>query len=155
MSLISNLNAIFGACLLWVLPELLYIVFLRMDEAYKKSPCQVRVASNYSRRSRAVNFHQSDCKKPRIWPRDLSHYRPKSKGRRNFKCLFFYQGDGLSKEVWVQHEWKPKLWSRGHRFFFIKNSNIGKILAFIFEGLFWTRNKVGCSFFLWTLGSAF
>ena len=35
-------------------------------------------------------------------------------------AIFFYQGDGLSREVWIEeHQWKPKLWSRGHRFFFI------------------------------------
>ena len=44
----------------------------------------------------AIDFHQSNCKKPRIWPLDPSHYR-----RRNLKRLLFEEGDGLSKEVWV------------------------------------------------------
>jgi hypothetical protein len=71
--------------------------------------------------------------------------------------FFFYQGNNLSKEVWVGHEWKPKLLSRGHGFFFHKNKiiHVDKILAVRLEGLFWTRSKMGCSFFLWTLGSAF
>jgi hypothetical protein len=30
-----------------------------------------------------------------------------------------------------------------------------KILAVKLEGLYWARNKVGCSFFLWTLDLAF
>jgi hypothetical protein len=33
--------------------------------------------------------------------------------------ILFEEGDGLSKEVWVGREWKPKLWSRGRRFLFI------------------------------------
>jgi hypothetical protein len=40
-------------------------------------------------------------------------------------------------------------------FFLIKKSNFDKILAVRLEGLFWAMNKVGCSFFLWTLGLAF
>jgi hypothetical protein len=28
------------------------------------------------------------------------------------------------KEVWLGREWKPKLWSRGHRFFFIENQSL-------------------------------
>jgi hypothetical protein len=45
--------------------------------------------------------------------------------------------------------------------FFIKkvkikiNPKTDKILAIRLEGLFWVENKVGCSFFLWTLGLAF
>jgi hypothetical protein len=35
-------------------------------------------------------------------------------------AILFYQGDGLSKEVWVAQEWKPKLWLRGRRFVFIE-----------------------------------
>ena len=34
--------------------------------------------------------------------------------------MLFDQGDELLKEVWVEQEWKPKLWSRGCRFLFIK-----------------------------------
>jgi hypothetical protein len=72
--------------------------------------------------------------------------RPKAKSRCNLKCLLFDKGDKLSKEVWVGWDWKPKLWSRDRRFLFVKRSIIGKILAVRLEGLFWTRNKVGCSF---------
>jgi hypothetical protein len=39
--------------------------------------------------------------------------------------------------------------------FFIRKSNIDKILAINLEKLFWVGNKVECSFFLWTLGLAF
>ena len=56
-------------------------------------------------------------------PLNPAHLRPKSKGRHSPKCLHgktFYHGDGLSKEVWVGHEWKLKLWSRGGQFLFIK-----------------------------------
>jgi hypothetical protein len=37
-------------------------------------------------------------------------------------------------------------------FFFAKTN---KILVVRLEGLYWTWNKVGCSFFLWTLGLSF
>ena len=40
-----------------------------------------------------------------------------------YMATLFDQGDGLLKEVWVGQEWKPKLWSRGRQFFFIKNQN--------------------------------
>jgi hypothetical protein len=62
------------------------------------------------------------------------------------RWLLFEEGDGLSKEVWVGRKWKPKLWSRDRRFFFIKISIIDQILAVRLEGLFWARNKVACSF---------
>jgi hypothetical protein len=35
----------------------------------------------------AIHFHQSNCKKPRIWPLDPSHYMLKSKGCRKLKSL--------------------------------------------------------------------
>ena len=89
----------------------------------------------------AVDFHQSNCKKPSSASRPFAVW-PKSKGCRNFKRLLFEEGDKLSKEVWVGQEWKPKLWSRGHRFLFNKKSIINKILAIRLEGLFWTRNNV-------------
>jgi hypothetical protein len=54
-------------------------------------------------------------------------------------------GDGLSKEVWVGQEWKPKHWLR-LSVFFITKSIIDKILAVRLEGLFWAGNKVRCSF---------
>jgi hypothetical protein len=34
----------------------------------------------------AVDFQQLDCKKSRIWPLDLSHWRPKFKGCRSSNC---------------------------------------------------------------------
>jgi hypothetical protein len=34
-----------------------------------------------------VGFYQSDCKKPRIWPLNSSHWRSKLKGHRFLKCL--------------------------------------------------------------------
>ena len=37
---------------------------------------------------------------------------------------FFDQDDKLLKEVWVGHEWKPKLWLRGSRFFSLKNQSL-------------------------------
>ena len=51
-------------------------------------------------------------------------------------------------EVQVRQEWKPKLRSRGRRFFFHlkKKQIIDKILAVRLEELFWARNKVGRSF---------
>jgi hypothetical protein len=78
----------------------------------------------------------------------LSTLHTQAKGRRNLKCLLLQEGDGLSKEVSVRQEWRPKLWSRGHQVFFLwkKKSIIDKILVVILEGLFWVRNKMACSF---------
>ena len=70
----------------------------------------------------AVDFHRSNCTKPRVRPLG--------------PCLLFDEVDWLLKEIWVGREWKPKLWSRGHRFIFIKIWIIGKILAVRLKGLF-------------------
>jgi hypothetical protein len=51
-------------------------------------------------------------------------------------AILFYQGDGLLKKVWVEEDWKPKLWLRGHGFFLINKMKIGDILAVGLEGLF-------------------
>ena len=107
---------------------------------------RLRAASHYGRRSRGRRFPPIRLQETKSLASRPFTLRPKSKGRRNLKCLLFEEGDGLSKEVWVGREWKPKLWSRGRRFFFIKKSIIDKILAVRLEGLFWARNKVGCSF---------
>jgi hypothetical protein len=85
----------------------------------------------------AADFHQSNCKKPRVQPLDSSHYGrrsrgrwfppiklqetkssasrhftlwPQSKGRHNLKWLFFEEGDIPLKEERVGWEWKPKLY---------------------------------------------
>jgi hypothetical protein len=72
----------------------------------------------------------------------------KSIGPCNLKWFLFEKGNGLSKKVWIGHEWKPKLWSRGRQFFFPKKIKkiIDKILVVRIEGLVWARNKVACSF---------
>ena len=88
---------------------------------------------------------------------DTRGQSPKPAALQNaYVAILFNQGDGLPKEVWVCHEWEPKLWSRGCRLFFYKNiPKTNKILAIRLEGLYWTWNKVGYSFFLWTLGLSF
>jgi hypothetical protein len=74
------------------------------------------------------------------------HTGQSSKAVANSYLSLFEEGDGFMKKVWVGREWKPKVWLRGYRFSFIKKSIINKILAIRLEGLFWARNKVGCSF---------
>ena len=67
-----------------------------------------------------VDFHRLDCKKPRIQPSTLhtKGQSPKAIVLQNaYMTILFDQGNGLSKEVWVGQEWKPKMWSRGHQFF--------------------------------------
>jgi hypothetical protein len=62
---------------------------------------------------------------------------PKSKGCRNLNEYFFGEGDILSKEVRVGQEWKPKLWSRGRRLFFIKkNQSLTRSWPFDWRGYF-------------------
>ena len=110
-----------------------------------KNQRALRAASHYGRRSR--------CRRsPPIMLQETmnstSHpftLRPKSKSYCKLKCLFSYKGNKLSKEVWAGLVWKPILWLRGCRFFSLKNSIIDKMLAVRLKGLFWARNKVGCS----------
>jgi hypothetical protein len=61
---------------------------------------------------------------------------PKSKGRRNWKWILFEEGDGLSMEVWVGREWKLKLWSRGRRFFSLKNQSLTRSWPLDWRGYF-------------------
>jgi hypothetical protein len=106
----------------------------------------LRAGSHYSRKSRGHRFPPIKLQETKSLASGPFTLWPKSKGRRISKWLLFEEGDRLSKEVWVGREWKPKLWSRGRRFLFIKQSIIDKILAVRLEGLFWARNKVACSF---------
>jgi hypothetical protein len=94
---------------------------------------------------KAVDFHQFDCKKPKAWPLHPLHQDQSPKTIKILNAYFLTKVMD-SKEVWVGWEWKPKLWSRGHRFFSIKKSIIDKILAVRLEGLFRTMNEVGWSF---------
>jgi hypothetical protein len=83
----------------------------------------LRGAPHYGQRSRGRQFPPiklQETKSSSSWPFTLW---PKSKGHRNLKWLLFEEGDGLSNEVWVGWEWKPKLWSRGYWFSFIKKFN--------------------------------
>jgi hypothetical protein len=57
----------------------------------------------------AVNFHQLDCKKPRIQPLDPYTLEAKVQRPEIPTWQHFDQGNGPSKEVWVGCEWKPKL----------------------------------------------
>jgi hypothetical protein len=110
--------------------------------------CEValRATSHYGRKSRGRRFPRIKLQETKSLASRPFTLWPKSKGRRILKWLLFEEGDGRSKEVWVGREWKPKLWTRGRRFLFIKWSIIDKILAVRLEGLFWARNKVACSF---------
>jgi hypothetical protein len=84
----------------------------------------------------AVDFHQSNCKKSKSVASQPFTLRPKSKGHCNLKCLLFDKGDGLSKEVWVGREWRPKLWSRGRRFFSWKNQSLARSSPLDWRGCF-------------------
>jgi hypothetical protein len=115
-------------------------------------PCELtmscnclRGTSHYGQRSRGRRFPPIILQETKSSASRPFTLRLKSKGHRNLKCILFDEGDGPLKEVWVGREWKPKLWSRGCQFFSLKII-IGKTLVVRLEGLFWTRNKVGCSF---------
>jgi hypothetical protein len=70
-------------------------------------------------------------------------------------AILFYQGDGLSKEVWVNGNENPNYGEEAVNYFHEK-TNTNKILAVKLEGLFLTTmNKVACSFFLQDLDLAF
>ena len=95
----------------------------------------LRGASHYGRE--ALDFHQSYCKKPKSSASRLFTLCPKSKGCLNSKWTLNGNSNYGRETV---------------GFFFIKKSIIDKILAVRLERLFWTRNKVGYSFFLWSWG---
>jgi hypothetical protein len=112
----------------------------------RSTQSRLRGASHYGRRSRGRHFspiklqeNQSLVSRPfTLWS--------KSKGRRNLIWLFFEERDGLSKEVWVIWEWKPKLWLRGHRFFSLKNQLLTRSWLLDWEGYFKQGIKWDASF---------
>jgi hypothetical protein len=85
---------------------------------------QLRGTSHYGWRSRGHRFPPIKLQETKSSVSRPFTLWPKSKGCRNLKWLLFEEGDGLSKKVWVRWDWKPKLWSRGRRFFFIKNQSL-------------------------------
>jgi hypothetical protein len=75
-----------------------------------------------------------------------------------YMAILFDKGNELSKEVWVEHEWKPKLWLRGHQFFFRrKKIKLTRSWPLDWRGCFGQGMKwdAPSSFGLWTLGLAF
>jgi hypothetical protein len=121
---------------------------------------RLRPTSHYGRRSRGcqsppIKLQETNNLVSRPFTLEAKVQRPPLLKMSTWQFLF-YEGDGLSKEVWVRHDWKPKLWLRGYRIFFIqKLKKTDKILVVRLEGLFWVENQVGCSSFVWTLSLAF
>jgi hypothetical protein len=93
-----------------------------------------------------IDFHQSNCKKPRVRPLKPAHYGQSPKVVAIQNDYFLKKATDSQRKLGSDGNGNPKLWSRGRRFFFIKKSIIDKILAVRLEGLFWVRNKVACSF---------
>jgi hypothetical protein len=96
----------------------------------------------------AVDFHQSNCKKSRVWSLNRSHYGQSP----NFQRLSKKATDSRRK-FGLDGNGNPKYGREAISFFSIKKSIIDKILTVRLEGLFWARNKVECSlgFGLWSL----
>jgi hypothetical protein len=119
-----------------------------LDESQGSSPLQshiswlmcevaLRGASHYGRRSRGHRFPPIKLQETKsLASRPFALYMAKVQRMSQFKMITFEEGDGLSKEVWVGREWKPKLWSRDRRFFFMRKSIIDNILAIRLEGYF-------------------
>ena len=81
----------------------------------------------------AVNFHQSNCKKPRVWSLDPSHYGQRSLQLQN--DYFLKKAMNSRRKFGLDKNRIPNYGrSRGRRFFFIKKSIIDKILAVRLEG---------------------
>jgi hypothetical protein len=99
----------------------------------------------------------SYCKNPKIRPTDPSHWRSTFKARHSPKCLC---GSTFSSRQWTLErslgQMGMKTQTRVERLliFYIKRIKFDKISAVRLEGLFWTWNKVGGSFFLWSLDLA-
>jgi hypothetical protein len=70
------------------------------------------------------------------------------------KQLLFEEGGKLSKEIWVGRDWKPKLWSRGHWVFPLKNQSLTRFGRLI-GGLIMSKEQSGMFLWVWTLDLAF
>jgi hypothetical protein len=97
---------------------------------------RIRGASHYGRRSRSHRFAPVELQETKSTASRPFTLWPKSKGYRNLKCFFFLEGDGLSEEVWVGREWKPKLWSRGCRLFSLQNQSLTRYWPLDWRGYF-------------------
>jgi hypothetical protein len=51
-------------------------------------------------------------------------------------AILFYQGDGLSKKIWVREEWKPKPDREAIDFFLLKNENLTRSWLLNWRGCF-------------------
>ena len=107
----------------------------------------LRAASHYGRRSRGRRFPPIKLQETMI-----SASRPftlKAKVQRPWTSKMLTWQHFSTKvmtsreEVWVLQDWKPKLWSRGCQFVFIKNENY--ILLPISVYLFGLSTKFGLS----------
>jgi hypothetical protein len=78
------------------------------------------VGSHYGRRSRGRRFSPIELGRNQEFGLSTLHTMAKVQRPSHFEMITFEEGDKLSKEVWVGREWKPKLWSRGRWFLFIK-----------------------------------
>ena len=104
----------------------------------------IRAASHYGRRSRGRRFppiglQETKSSASRPFTLEAKVQRPSPSKMPTWQH-FLTKATASRKEVWVGREWKPKLWSRGRRFLFIKNENY--ILLPIFSRFLWTLNKV-------------
>ena len=114
---------------------------LRSTHTYKSRP-----TSHYGRRSRGRRFPPIKLQETKSSASRPFTLRPKSKGRRNLKCLLFDDKATDSRRKFGSDGNGNPNYGREAVGFFSLKKHIDKILAVRLEGLFWARNKVGCSF---------
>ena len=103
----------------------------------------LRAASHYGQRSRDCRFPPNKLQEIKNIASQSSTLeakvqRPQLALQNTCMAVFFHQGDGLLKDFWVGHEWKPKIWSRGRRIYYfwrlVKEFQDTNILAMIRSG---------------------
>jgi hypothetical protein len=105
----------------------------------------------------AIDLHRAYCEESEnsaSWPFTLE---AKVQRPSQSKCLLEIKATDSWRKFGTDGNGDPNYGrDRCCRFFHKKiKSNIDKILAVRLERLFWAMNKLGCSFFFWTLGLAF
>jgi hypothetical protein len=111
-------------------------------------PCglTMRGVSHYVRRSRCRRFPPIILQETKSLASRPFTRRPKSKARRNSKLFLFEEATNSRRKFGSDGYGNPNYGQDAVNFFAYGKSITDKIMAVRLEGLFWARNKVGCSF---------
>ena len=108
--------------------------------------CRLRGASHYGWRSRGRRFPPIKLLETKSSASGPFTSWPNSKGCCDLNDLCLKKAMDSRRKFGSDGNGETQTMVKGRRFLIIKKSIIDKILAIGLEGLFWARNKVGCSF---------